>query len=46
MISGTTQADAAALIVAFPVVEFKAGFSKGGQTREHLLLTAETKWMI
>ena len=31
---GTSQADAAILIIASPVGEFEAGISKDGQTRE------------
>ena len=38
MITGTSQADAAVLVVASPPGEFEAGISKQGQTREHLLL--------
>lgn len=38
MITGTSQADAAVLIVAAGTGEFEAGISKNGQTREHLLL--------
>ena len=38
MITGTSQADCAVLIVAPGVVEFEAGISKNGQTREHALL--------
>jgi elongation factor 1-alpha len=38
MITGTSQADAAVLMVASPAGEFEAGISKEGQTREHLLL--------
>jgi len=38
MITGTSQADAAVLIVAAGVGEFEAGISKNGQTREHALL--------
>uniref|UniRef100_A0A8C7AMP6 Tr-type G domain-containing protein n=1 Tax=Neovison vison TaxID=452646 RepID=A0A8C7AMP6_NEOVI len=37
MITGTSQADCAVLIVAAGV-EFEAGISKNGQTREHALL--------
>uniref|UniRef100_A0A8C3VND5 Tr-type G domain-containing protein n=1 Tax=Catagonus wagneri TaxID=51154 RepID=A0A8C3VND5_9CETA len=37
MITGTSQADRAVLIVAAGVGEFKAGISKNGQTREHAL---------
>jgi len=38
MITGTSQADAAVLIVAAGTGEFEAGIGKTGQTREHLLL--------
>ncbi|KAF8566126.1 hypothetical protein P879_05826 [Paragonimus westermani] len=38
MITGTSQADCAILIVAAGTGEFEAGFSKEGQTREHALL--------
>merc|ERR1712063_87979 len=38
MITGTSQADVAVLIIASPPGEFEAGISKNGQTREHALL--------
>ncbi|XP_061051621.1 putative elongation factor 1-alpha-like 3 [Eubalaena glacialis] len=38
MITGTSQADCAVLIVAAGVGESEAGISKNGQTREHALL--------
>ena len=38
MITGTSQADAAVLMVAADEGGFEAGFSKNGQTREHALL--------
>jgi len=38
MITGTSQADCAVLIVAASTGEFEAGISKDGQTREHALL--------
>ena len=38
MITGTSQADCAVLIVASGTGEFEAGISKEGQTREHALL--------
>jgi len=38
MITGTSQADCAVLIIASGVGEFEAGISKDGQTREHALL--------
>merc|ERR1712215_513278 len=38
MITGTSQADCAVLIVAAGTDEFEAGISKNGQTREHVLL--------
>jgi elongation factor 1-alpha len=38
MITGTSQADCAILIIAGGTGEFEAGISKDGQTREHALL--------
>ncbi|KAI3389941.1 hypothetical protein SNEBB_005823 [Seison nebaliae] len=38
MITGTSQADCAVLIVAAGTGEFESGISKNGQTREHALL--------
>jgi len=48
MITGTSQADVALLVVASGVGEFEAGISKDGQTREHALLafTLGVKQMI
>jgi len=48
MITGTSQADCAVLIIASGVGEFEAGISKEGQTREHALLayTLGVKKMI
>ncbi|UJR20005.1 hypothetical protein I4U23_023139 [Adineta vaga] len=48
MITGTSQADCALLVVAASVGEFEAGFSRAGQTREHTLLvyTLGVKQMI
>lgn len=39
MITGTSQADVALLVVASATGEFEAGISKNGQTREHTLLS-------
>jgi elongation factor 1-alpha len=38
MITGTSQADCAILMIASGVGEFEAGYAKTGQTREHALL--------
>jgi len=38
MITGTSQADVAILVIASGVGEFEAGYAKTGQTREHALL--------
>jgi len=38
MITGTSQADCALLMIASGVGEFEAGYAKTGQTREHALL--------
>jgi elongation factor 1-alpha len=48
MITGTSQADVALLIIASGVGEFEAGYAKNGQTREHALLafTLGVKQMI
>jgi elongation factor 1-alpha len=48
MITGTSQADVAMLVIASPAGEFEAGISKTGQTREHALLafTLGVKQMI
>ena len=48
MITGTSQADCAILMIATPQGEFEAGISKEGQTREHALLsfTLGVKQMI
>jgi len=48
MITGTSQADCAVLIVSAAASEFEAGISKNGQTREHALLsyTLGVKQMI
>lgn len=48
MITGTSQADVALLVVSAGVGEFEAGISENGQTREHALLafTLGVKQMI
>jgi len=48
MITGTSQADCAILVVASGVGEFESGISKEGQTREHALLafTLGVKQMV
>jgi len=48
MITGTSQADCAVLVVASGTGEFEAGIAKTGQTREHALLayTLGVKQMI
>jgi elongation factor 1-alpha len=48
MITGTSQADCAVLVIASPTGEFEAGISKTGQTREHALLafTLGVKQMV
>jgi len=48
MITGTSQADCAVLVIASGQGEFEAGISKNGQTREHGLLafTLGVKQMI
>ena len=48
MITGTSQADVAILMIASPPGEFESGWSKEGQTREHALLafTMGVKKMI
>jgi len=48
MITGTSQADVAILVIASPAGEFEAGIDKNGQTREHALLayTLGVKQMI
>jgi len=38
MITGTSQADTAVLVISAASGEFEAGFSKNGQTKEHALL--------
>lgn len=48
MITGTSQADVAVLVVASGTGEFEAGIGKDGQTREHALLayTLGVKQMV
>lgn len=48
MITGTSQADVAVLVIGSPTGEFEAGMSMSGQTREHVLLayTLGVKQMI
>jgi len=48
MITGTSQADCAILMIASAQGEFEAGYAKNGQTREHALLayTLGVKEMI
>jgi len=48
MITGTSQADCAILVIASGQGEFEAGYAKSGQTREHALLafTLGVKQMI
>jgi elongation factor 1-alpha len=48
MITGTSQADCAILVIASGTGEFEAGIAKNGQTREHALLafTLGVKQMI
>jgi len=48
MITGTSQADVAILIIASGAGEFEAGYAKTGQTREHALLayTLGVKQMV
>merc|ERR1739838_676387 len=48
MITGTSQADVAILMIASPSGEFESGWSKEGRTREHALLafTMGVKQMI
>jgi len=48
MITGTSQADVAILMIATGSGEFEAGYAKNGQTREHALLafTLGVKQMI
>jgi peptide chain release factor subunit 3 len=38
MISGANRADVGILVISARINEFEAGFEKGGQTREHIIL--------
>lgn len=48
MISGTSQADLAVLVISARKGEFETGFERGGQTREHAMLakTSGVKFLI
>jgi len=48
MISGTSQADLAVLVISARKGEFETGFERGGQTREHAMLakTSGVKYLI
>lgn len=48
MISGTSQADLAVLVISARKGEFETGFERGGQTREHAMLakTSGVKHLI
>ena len=48
MIGGAVQADVAVLVISARAGEFEAGFEKGGQTSEHLLIakTAGVRYVI
>ena len=48
MIGGAVQADVAVLVVSARTGEFEAGFNRGGQTSEHLLIakTAGVRYVI
>ena len=48
MIGGAVQADVAVLVISARTGEFEAGFEKGGQTSEHLLIakTAGVRYVI
>jgi translation elongation factor EF-1alpha len=46
MITGTSQADCAILIIASGTGEFEAGISKDGQTPEAMMRIAQSAWEV